>query len=448
MRTIHTCLLTGCLLAVNATADDEFKRWMETQRAGTSSAERSTPPSSKKQVTDWRQEFERGHDLGFGKGRWAEAIAVYAAVAEAAPDQAVVFNVLGIALVNGNRSAEALPAFRRSVQLDRKWNLDPGGGFDNLRFGSLWSMQRLASARKYEEAAGFARFALDLLPDDIELRREAFTALIAAGQFAPAETAARSAVERHVVAGARKVAAGDFVGAEESFGLAVETASASSDLEAWIGKIYLARIKGLDYRGQMNSPEHELAVRHFRRETTKYFQQNPFVQSTAFRPPLDGAFCVYQEPGGASYHYAESHFAWDLGRCSADSSGQPVVAAADGVVVAVESAHPDRPAGSPVDLTAPANLVRIDHGGLIGHYVHLQQYSSRLKAGDRVAAGTVIGRVGNSGTSTGPHLHFQVNDAKGRSVPVRFGGLTRLTPAPARPTGEMNAIGMYRAGAE
>lgn len=51
-------------------------------------------------------------------------------------------------------------------------------------------------------------------------------------------------------------------------------------------------------------------------------------------------------------------------------------------------------------------VVLIDHGGLISVYAHLNE--THLNPGDTVALGTVIGKSGTTGLSTGPHLHFEV----------------------------------------
>ena len=52
-------------------------------------------------------------------------------------------------------------------------------------------------------------------------------------------------------------------------------------------------------------------------------------------------------------------------------------------------------------------MVVIDHGyGVVTRYGHLQSRAVRL--GQRVSRGHVIGKMGNSGRSTGPHLHYEI----------------------------------------
>jgi murein DD-endopeptidase MepM/ murein hydrolase activator NlpD len=76
-------------------------------------------------------------------------------------------------------------------------------------------------------------------------------------------------------------------------------------------------------------------------------------------------------------------------------AGTPIVAAADGVIVAAEY-HSEF-----------GNMIDIDHGeGLVSRYAHLSSLDA--KAGALVKGGERIGAVGNTGRSTGPHLHFEV----------------------------------------
>ena len=71
-----------------------------------------------------------------------------------------------------------------------------------------------------------------------------------------------------------------------------------------------------------------------------------------------------------------------------------------------------------------ANLVRILHDdGTFAVYAHLNRNSIRVQPGDRVEAGEYIADSGNSGFSSGPHLHFAVERNMGMridSVPVSF----------------------------
>lgn len=86
--------------------------------------------------------------------------------------------------------------------------------------------------------------------------------------------------------------------------------------------------------------------------------------------------------------------------------GTPVVAPADGVV---EFAGPRGRGGNTV-------LIRHADGRVTG-YAHLD--SINVRAGDRVSQGTAFAASGNTGNSTGPHLHFSARDAQGRRIDPR-----------------------------
>lgn len=90
-------------------------------------------------------------------------------------------------------------------------------------------------------------------------------------------------------------------------------------------------------------------------------------------------------------------------------SGTPVLAASDGTVV---GAAPNAGYG---------NWIRIDHAQNVATvYGHLSAFAPGIAAGAKVERGQVIGFVGNTGRSTGPHLHFEVID-RGRAIdPMSF----------------------------
>src|SRR5205823_857113 len=75
------------------------------------------------------------------------------------------------------------------------------------------------------------------------------------------------------------------------------------------------------------------------------------------------------------------------------------------------------------------NYVAIEHGaGEYSMYLHLAPASVRVAVGDRVKAGDIIGKLGSSGNSTEPHLHFQVCDRPEplscAAIPARFANVT------------------------
>lgn len=109
--------------------------------------------------------------------------------------------------------------------------------------------------------------------------------------------------------------------------------------------------------------------------------------------------------------------------------GQPVIAVADATVVKALDGLPDQTPGSPlVDIslaTADGNYVILDLGnGVYAFYAHLVPGSVAVQVGDTVTKGQIIGKLGNSGSSDGAHLHFHLMDAPSalvaNSVPYVF----------------------------
>lgn len=149
---------------------------------------------------------------------------------------------------------------------------------------------------------------------------------------------------------------------------------------------------------------------------------------------LDGARCV-ASPGAAhripfrrgyttrvmqGYHGYTSHkedlaYSVDL-LCE---EGDPITASRDGVVV--DARGDSRKGCGDTSCVDMANYVVLDHGdGTYSEYYHLAYQGALVRLGQQVCAGQVIGMCGNTGFSTGPHLHFALTDITRQTLPVRF----------------------------
>jgi len=112
--------------------------------------------------------------------------------------------------------------------------------------------------------------------------------------------------------------------------------------------------------------------------------------------PVAGQFVISQR-------FKEIHPAIDL----AATLGSPVVTSATGEVVSVKE---DNYFG---------NMITIDHfNGIVTNYAHLAKVL--VEEGDIVKKGMSIGLVGNTGNSTGPHLHFEILDNGSAVDPEEF----------------------------
>ena len=146
-------------------------------------------------------------------------------------------------------------------------------------------------------------------------------------------------------------------------------------------------------------------------DTTGFASPAPIARvSVPSRMPLDDA--TLTSDYGMRNHPVlggrRSHKGVDL----AQPSDTPVYATADGVVSKAEP------------FSSYGNYIQIEHGGeLQTRYAHLSGYA--VAAGQQVQKGQLIGFVGSTGRSTGPHLHYEVRVA-GEAVDPRPYMVTQL----------------------
>jgi murein DD-endopeptidase MepM/ murein hydrolase activator NlpD len=196
--------------------------------------------------------------------------------------------------------------------------------------------------------------------------------------------------------------------------------------------------------------------------------KSEFARNT-YKFPLRGTWFVGT---GASFHTSHrwvipEEFALDIAKLGGEglthngdgtrfedyyAYGADVLAAADGRVTSMANDQPENAAAMQQPNESPeayfarlqkeqgerlakgpdaitGNYVMIDHGkGEYSLYAHLQPGSVRVHIGDQVKAGRVIGKLGSSGNSTEPHLHFHVCDKPDPlmcfGIPVNFSDVT------------------------
>lgn len=139
----------------------------------------------------------------------------------------------------------------------------------------------------------------------------------------------------------------------------------------------------------------------------------PYAKGTSFQ--VTQAF-----PSKITHGDAASRHAIDF----AMPEGTPVYAARAGTVISTE--YGNFTGGTDTEDLPKANTVRIAHDdGTIGVYAHLAWNAIRVRTGQTVRRGQYIANSGNTGFSSGPHLHFVVMANVGmkfKSVPVLFEG--------------------------
>jgi len=131
------------------------------------------------------------------------------------------------------------------------------------------------------------------------------------------------------------------------------------------------------------------------------------------------SYFVSQGFNGRFSHYTDySRYAVDI----AMPEGTIIHSVSDGIVMSIAEDF-DR-GGATQKLLSQANVLRILHDdGSMAIYAHLLPDSVQVRIGQAVKVGQIIARSGNTGFSTGPHLHFAIEKNVGmqlKSIPFKF----------------------------
>ncbi len=139
-----------------------------------------------------------------------------------------------------------------------------------------------------------------------------------------------------------------------------------------------------------------------------YTYSFPFLKDSNYR--------ITQGPGGVFSH--KDLFAYDFQM----PLGTPVVAARDGIVALIKT--DSSVGGADKSYIDKANFISVYHqDGSIANYFHLGKNGAAVKEGQFVRKGDIIGYSGNTGFTSGPHLHFEVvqpNLNSDKNILVRF----------------------------
>ncbi|MDE5416807.1 urea transporter [Labilibaculum sp. DW002] len=172
----------------------------------------------------------------------------------------------------------------------------------------------------------------------------------------------------------------------------------------------------------------EVSVQHNSPEKNLYFSKNNFLRKSSimlsdFQLPFIGEWTVTQAYDGEYTHKDEWRHAWDFAIVDEQNKqftnqgdivddyycyNKTILCPAEGQIVNVLDGVPDNEIGKVnLDQNWGNSLVIHHQNGLYSQLSHFREASIKVKKGDFVKKGDVLGACGNSGRSPFPHIHFQ-----------------------------------------
>ena len=129
--------------------------------------------------------------------------------------------------------------------------------------------------------------------------------------------------------------------------------------------------------------------------TGHYDESGKSIIKTLMKTPINGA--RLSSPFGMRKHPIDGFNKMHKGTDFAAPIGTPIMASGDGVIVKAGWCG------------GGGNCVKIKHNSVYQTiYAHMSKFANKIKSGTRVKQGQIIGYVGSTGKSTGPHLHYEV----------------------------------------
>ena len=202
-------------------------------------------------------------------------------------------------------------------------------------------------------------------------------------------------------------------------GLGRQFVGRMQEVRAALGEVGLdpARVKLPAARAGMGGPlvplsasikagSFEHALMQLNQALSVYGRWRDLASIVPFQRPLEGDDSTTSNFGPRSDPFT-GQTAMHAGMDFRGETGTPVRAGGAGQVLRAEVSG------------GYGNLVELDHGnGVTTRYAHLSAFD--VKVGQLVAAGQVIGRVGSTGRSTGPHLHYETRLSDQAQNPLKF----------------------------
>jgi murein DD-endopeptidase MepM/ murein hydrolase activator NlpD len=154
------------------------------------------------------------------------------------------------------------------------------------------------------------------------------------------------------------------------------------------------------------------------KKTTPIISKNPkeVISNDKSSSKIESGYYIRPVIGRVTSPYGSRRGGFHYGVDFGNSRGTPVVTSASGVVVGVVSSCKE---GSRYCGHSYGNYIKVEHpNGMTTMYAHLSKVN--VSVGMEVSQGQTIGTLGNTGRSTGPHLHFEIINTNGATIRPPF----------------------------